>query len=306
MGVFLKKENRDNPGSAYSAGASESNLDYLGKGFPALHDVRDNILLLSHGNAFLCEEVFLAKTGKTVRMQVDNLRQEIVALKLRFPGKFAEDVDTDSIIKDLGAHAERLQNPDKAVIDEYTTGSLGRGMEETLDALTGAVRSIKRRVEGETPPYTARDSVLGVIDKAKTPVSMVKRLVSLTIRTILVLALLSLGPLTYLAVTMDREGALLKEIAESEAAIHSQKETVAVLEREREALVQRIDEMKADDVPRETKFEIMEMNVKAHSLDQNRHRAEAEISAHEERIRINKQRLRDVKEKPFLDRLLRR
>jgi hypothetical protein len=317
MGTSVKSENEENPGGAYGhrvakggeavpSGVSEPNLDYLGKGFPALHDVRDNILLLSSGNAFLCEEVFLDKTGKAIESQLNNVRQEIVELKTGFPGKFATEIDTDSIIEDLHAHSQRLQNPDKEIIDECTTGALGRAMEETLDALTTAVRKVKKRVEGETPAYTTMDSVLGVIDKAKTPASMVKRLVSLAVKTVLVLALLSLGPLTYLILSMDRADALQKEIAESEAIIQSQKDRIGSLERERATIWQRIEFMKADDLPREAKFEIMEMSVKLHSLDQNRHMAEAEISAHEERMRINKQRLQEVTERPFLDRLMNR
>jgi hypothetical protein len=317
MGVFIKTENEKIPGGAnvrgvakegeaLPLGAYELNLGYLGKGFPALHDVRDNILLLSLGNDLLCEDVFLDKTGRAIESQLDHVRQEIFELKARFPGKFATEIDTDSMIKDLHAHSQRLQNPEKAIIDECTMGTLGRAMEETLDDLTTAVRTIKRRVEGETPPYTAKDSILGVLDKAKTPAAMVKRLVSFALKTVLVLMLVSLGPLTYLILTMDREGALLGEIAESEAIIQSRKEAVVSMERETEALQQKMEGMKADDIPRGTKFEIMETNVKLHSLDQNRHRAEAEISVHEERVRINKQKLREIEEKPFLDRLLRR
>ena len=64
--------------------------------------------------------------------------------------------------------------------------------------------------------------------------------------------------------------------------------------------------MKADDVPREVKLEMMELNVKLHSLDQQRNRAEAEIADYEAKIKDLKRRLEEVKNKPFLDRLLRR
>ena len=287
-------------------GFSEGDLGYLGEGFPALHDIRDKTLLLSLGNAFLCEEVFLKKTGVAIESQLDNLRQEIVELKMRFPGKFTTEIDTDGILEDLQAHSQRLQNPNKGLVDKCTIGALGRALEETLDALTAAVRTIKRRVEGETPAYTAKDSVLGVIDKAKTPASMVTRLLSMTVKAVLVLLLLSLGPLTYLLLSMDRESALLKEIAESEAAIQTRTEAVLSMDRESDAIRQQMEAMRGDDAPRETKLQIMEMNVKVHSLDQSRNRAEAEISAHQEKIREKKARLQEVREKPFLDRLLRR
>jgi hypothetical protein len=102
-------------------------------------------------------------------------------------------------------------------------------------------------VEGETPAYTAKDSVLGVIDKAKTPASIVTRLISIAIKTVLVIILLSLGPLIYLVLTMDREGALLKEIAESEAHIFFQREKAGSMERERQALLQSIEAIKNDE-----------------------------------------------------------
>jgi hypothetical protein len=286
--------------------AHELNLGYLGEGFPALHDVRDKVLLLSLGNAFLCEEVFLKKTGGAIESQLENLREEIVELKMKYPGKFATEIDTDSIIEDLHAHSQRLQKPNKGILDKCTIGALGRSMEETLDALTTAIRTIKRKVEGETPAYTAKDSVLGVIDKAKTPASMVTRLITVALKTAVILLLLSLGPLAYLVLSMDRESPLVKEIAESEAVVRSHREAVVSMQRERETLWQRIEAMKSDDAPREIKLEIMELNVKMNSLDQSRHRAEAEISAHEENIRIKKQRLQNIKEKPFLERLLRR
>jgi hypothetical protein len=267
--------------------AVEVDLASLGKGFPALHEIRDRTLLLSLGNAFLCEEAFLKKAGSAIESQLENLRQEILALKMRFPGKFTTEIDTDSLIEDLHAHAQRLENPNKGITDKCTIGALGRELEETLDALSVAVRKIKRKVEGETPAYTAKDSVLGVLGKAKTPASMATRLISLAVKTVFVLLLLSLGPLTFLVVTMDREGALLKEIGESEAYIEAQKEIIASSERERAALSQKTESMKADDVPREIKLEIMEMNVKIHSLDQKRHRAEAEIADHENIIKKN-------------------
>jgi len=286
--------------------SGEVNLGFLGKEFPALHEIRDRVLMLSLGNAFLCEEAFLKKSGSAVEGLLENLRQEIHALKMRFPGKFTTEIDTDSIIEDLHAHAQRLQNPNKGLTDKCTIGALGRELEDTLGALTVAVRKIKKKVGGETPSYTAKDAVVGVLGKAKTPASLATRLVSLAVKTVFVLLLLSLGPLIYLGVTMDREGPLLKEIGKSEAHIQTQKAIISSSEKERETLLGKIRSMQADDLPRETKLEIMEMNVKIHSLDQARHRAEAEIADHEGRIKDRKQRIQEVREKSFMDRFFRR
>jgi hypothetical protein len=286
--------------------AGEFNPASLGKEFSALHEIRDRTLMLSLANAYLCEEAFLKKAGSAIESKLENLKQEIQSLKMRFPGKLIEEFNTDSMVEDLHAHAQRLQNPNKGLTDKCTIGTLGRELEETLGVLTAAVKKIKKRVEGETPAYTAKDSVLGVLGKAKTPASMAARLISLAVKTVFVLLLLSLGPLTYLGLTMDREGALLNEIEQSDAFIRIQREIIASSEREKEFLSQKIQSMQADDAPREIKLEIMEMNVKLHSLDQAIHGIEAEIAEHESRIKDRKQRVQEIREKSFLDRFLRR
>jgi hypothetical protein len=286
--------------------AAEVDLASLGKEFSALHEIRDRILMLSLGSAFLCEEAFLKTAGSAIQSNLENLTQEILALKTKFPGKFTTEIDTASIIEELQAHAQRLQNSIKGLTDKCATGALGKELEETLDALTAAVRKIKRKVEGETPPYTAKDSVLGVLAKAKTPASLAKRLISLGVKTVFILFVLSLGPFTYLALTADREGALLKEIEESESYIQTQKQIITSSGIEREALLEKIQSMKADDIPRETKVQIMEMNVKIHDLDLKRLIAEAEIRDQENRIMDRKQRIQEIQDKPFVDRLLRR
>jgi hypothetical protein len=262
--------------------------------------------MLSLGNAFLCEEVFLKKIGASIDSHVENLREEILTLKMKFPGKFATEIDTDSALEDLRSHAQRLRNPTKGIIDKCTIGALGQEMGETLDELTTAIRTVKRKVEGEPPSYTAKDSVLGVLEKAKTPASMVSRLVSLSIKTVLILALLSVGPLIYLVLSLDRESALQKEIAETESYIRSQREIVFSSEQAREEVSKKIEDMRADDAPREVKVEMMELNVRLHGLDERRNRAEAEIANRNDKIKDMKRRLEQLRGKSLLDRLLRK
>jgi len=288
------------------AEAGKPGRTLIGKEFPSLHEIRDRTLMLSVGNAFLCEEAFLKKTGSAIDSSLGSLRQEIQDLEMKFPGKFTEESDTESIFENLHAHAQRLQNPDSSLMNKCTTGALGRELEEILNALTSAVRKTKKKVAGETPPYTAKDSVLGALDKAKAPLSMASRLISLFAKAVLVLLVLSLGPFTYLILTMDKESALVEEIRQSEAHIRSWKEIVASSEEERADLLEKIISMQSDDVPREIKLEIMEMNVKMHSLDQAIHRAEAEITEHENRIKDRRRRVEEMSEKSFMDRLLRR
>jgi len=270
--------------------------------FASLHEIRDKAILLSLGKAFLCEEVFLMKIGHAIDESLENLREDILSLKMRFVGKFVEDVDTDSILDDLHSQAQFLQNPDRRVTDKCTVGTLGAELEETVGVLTQAIKTVKGKVEGEVEEYTRKEAV---VKGAKTAGSLVSRLVSLVVKLVILLFVLALGPAIYLGVTMDREGPLQKQIAESKAFIQSQKAQIASLSKERDELAARAESSQRDNLTREQKLEIMDLSVKVHALDQRVHKAEADITEHERLIRLNQQKLEQVKSKPFLQRYLR-
>ena len=270
--------------------------------FASLNEIRDKAILLSIGKAFLCEEVFLVKIGHSIDESLENLREDILSLKMRFVGKFVEDVDTDSILEDLHSQAQVLQAPNRRVADKCTVGTLGEELEETVWTLSEAIRTIKGKVEGEVEEYTRKEAV---VKGAKTAGSLVSSGVSLVIKLVVLLFLLALGPAIYLGVTMDREGSLSKQIAESQAYIQSQRTEMVSLKQERDELAARIESSQGDNLTREQKLEIMDLNVKVHSLDQRVHKAEAEIAEHERIIKLNQQKIGEIRSKPFLQRYLR-
>lgn len=270
--------------------------------FASLNEIRDRAILLSLGKAFLCEEVFLMKIGRSLDESLEHLREDILSLKMRYVGKFVEDVDTDSILEELHSQAEVLQSPDRKVTDQCTVGTLGAELEWTVQTLTDAIKTIKAKVEGEVEEYTSKDAV---VKGAKTAGSFVSSLFSLVIKLVILLFLLALGPAIYLGVTMDREGTLQKQIAESKNTIQSQKAQIASLRKERDELAAKAEASQADHLSREQKLEIMDLNVKVHTLDQQVHKAEAEITEHERRINVNQKKIEEIKTKTFLQRFLR-
>ena len=270
--------------------------------FAALHDIRDKAILLSLGKAFLCEERFLIKIGHSIDESLENLREDILSLKMRFVGKFVEDVDTDSILEELRSQATFLQSPTRRITDKCTVGSLGAELEQTVGVLTQAVKTIRGKVEGEVEEYTKKEAV---VKGAKTAGSLVSSVVSLVIKLVLILFLLALGPAIYLGVTMEREGPLQKQIAESKATIQSQRTQIASLRKERDGLAGKIESSQGDNLSRQQKLELMDLNVKVHGLDQRVHKAEAEITEQERMIKVNQQKIEEVKRKPFLQRFLR-
>jgi len=278
------------------------NAAALQPNFASLREIRDKAILLSIGNAFLCEEVFLKKIGHAMDESLDHLREDVFSLKMMFVGKFVEDVDTDSLLDELHSQAKLLQSPDRRVTDKCAVGTLGTEMEEAVQTLAVAIKNIKSKVEGEVEEYTKKDSI---VKGAKSAGSLVSSVVSFVIKTVFLLLLLALGPAIYLGVTMDREGSLQKQIAESKAYIQSQRAQIASVRKERDELSARAESSPGDALSRQQKVENMDLSVKVHSLDQKVHKTEAEITEHERRIRMNQQKIEEIKAKPFLQRYLR-
>jgi len=270
--------------------------------FASLREIRDKAILLSIGNAFLCEEVFLKKIGHAMDESLDHLREDIFSLKMMFVGKFVEDVDTDSLLDELHSQAKLLQSPDRRVTDKCMVGTLGTEMEEAVQTLAVAIKTIKSKVEGEVEEYTKKDSI---VMGAKNAGGLVSSVVSFVIKTVILLLLLALGPAIYLGVTMDREGSLQKQIAESKAYIQSQRAQIASVRKERDELAARAESSKGDTLSRQQKVENMDLSVKVHSLDQKVHKTETEITEHERRIKMNQQKIEEIKLKTFQQRFLR-
>ncbi len=274
--------------------------------FGALHEIRDRAYLLSLGNVYLCEDVFLRKIGNEIESLMERLKEEILSIKKRFPGQLASDVDMEAVLEDLRSRTAELKNPDPGLGDKCTAGELGRELEESIRSLTSAIKTLTAKVEGELPEYSKKDAVLDALSVAKTPASVISSTMASIFKGVIILLLLALGPLAYLFLTMERESSLMKEIAESGARISSVRERMSSLEKEREEIVQKIEKLRGDDAPRQDKISILDLNVQIHSLDDKLGKSEVEIADEEEKIKASEAKIENIKNKPFVQRLLKR
>ncbi|MEJ2726736.1 MAG: hypothetical protein P8175_19295, partial [Deltaproteobacteria bacterium] len=130
----------------------------------------------------------------------------------------------------------------------------------------------------------------------------------LVVKLALFVIILALGPLAYFFISMEKEGSIQKAIDQSQAYIQTQRQALSSLEQEREQLAKEIDALRSqeDELNRQEKIDIMELNVKLHSMDQKRQAIEVDITSHENEIAENLERIKEVKKKPFLKRLLKR
>jgi len=271
----------------------------------ALKEIRDSVLMLSIGNAYLCEELFLKKIGRRIDVNVEKLKNDISALKKRYPGKFVTEVDTDEILKGIHGTAQRLQKPDKETEEKCTIGKLGQEMEASVNILTTAISTVRTQVEGDSLTYTRKDSVIKTVGSVKSIGSSIGSVFALFLKILFCLIVISILPLSYLFFTMDKEENLLKEIANKEQYIQSQQGILSKFEAEKMQISQEIETMKEKDLSREEKIEMIDLDVKIHKIDEECNKVEVDISLYENEIRDNRRKIKEIKEKSFIRRLLR-
>ena len=272
--------------------------------FSALHEIRDRAYLLSLGNVYLCEAVFLVKIGQEIEALLETFGEEILFIKKRFPGQMASDVDMGTVVEDIRSIAQDLKDPDTGLDDKCAAGELGRELEKSVEALTSAVKTLIAKVEGKLPEYSKKDAVLDALGVAKTPARVVSSTIALIVKGLILLLLLALGPLAYLLLTMDTEADLRKEIGKSETQISSVRERMASLEKEKAGIIKEIEIFKGDNLAREGKIAAIDLNMRAHSLDDKLSQAEVELTDQVEIINARLARIEKIRNKSFLQRLL--
>ena len=275
----------------------------------ALKEIRDSVLILSLGNAYLCEEPFLKKIGNTIDVNLEKLKSDISSLKKRFPGKFADEVDTDEIIKKIQDTAKSLQEPDKEIDEKCTMGELGQELETSVNTLADAIKKIKVQVEGDALTYTKKDSALQAVGGLKEIGISVGGAFTYLFKILICLIILSVLVFSYLFITVEKEGGFLKEIAESEALIQSKKEILSKLDEEKNQISQEIEQIKMKEkkkeLNRQDKIDIMDLEMKSDKVDEEIHKVGGEVDLHEKKIMGNREKIEEIKKKSFVERLLR-
>jgi len=161
----------------------------------SLGRIRSDALLLSVGHAYLCEEPFLIKIGRSIDVNLERLKEDISFLKSKFPGKFTREVDTDEIINEIHSTAQSLMEPDDKLNARCTVGELGRDLETTITTLSDAIKVIKGQIDGSGATYTKKDSVLKFAGGFQSLWSFIRTAATVSLKILIGLILISLLPM---------------------------------------------------------------------------------------------------------------
>lgn len=271
----------------------------------ALSEIRKDSLLLSIAKEYLCEDIFFMKIGKDIESNIRRLKDDIISLKKRFPGKFATEVETDGILEKINTTALALIKPGIDIKEDCRSGELGRKLESDIKSITDAVNIISLQVQGRHVPYTRKEAVLNLFAGLKDTGRSVGNTLILGAKILFCFIIIAIAAFLYLFYTMEKEESLLKEITESRAVISERQDSLSQMELRKEEISQEIKSLEKKDMVRGEKIAIMDLEVEMQKINQDRNSFEAEIIVHEKKITDNLKKIEELKKTPFIKRLLR-
>jgi len=271
----------------------------------ALNAIRKNTLLLMIAKEYLCKDVFLIKLGNNIKQNIKRLKDDISSLKKKFPGKFATEVETDGILEKISATARDLIKPDKDIKESCISGELGRKLEADVKSIAEAVNLIKIQVQGRTVVYTRKESFLNIFAGLRGIARSLSSALILGVKILSFLIIIAIVAFSYLYFTMEKEGPLSKEIAESQEVISDRQKSLSQLELKKKEVSVEIELLEKGGITRDEKIAIMDLEMEIQKINQDSNSIEAEINAHEKKISDNQKKIEEIKKTSFIERLLR-
>lgn len=269
-----------------------------------LGEIKDSAIILSLGKEYLCVDPILIKIGRVIEQNVEKTREEISAIKRRFPGKYDPEINAENILAEIQALARALQQPNKELSQKCRTGDLGKGLEDKAKALARAVGDVRLKAERERPSYSVIDAFFNLFSRLSGVRRPLGGILSWILKIIFVLFGFSVLTGAYLFITMDREPRLLKKIASSESRIESKQAVIFDLEAKHNEMIRRVADIEKKELTRQDKIAIMDLEIEMHNIDDEKQRIQAEIGQHRDNIREYRKKIRDIKERSFWKRML--
>jgi len=232
----------------------------------ALSELKDWTILLDMAGEYLCAEPFLKKMGSAVSSTCDVLKNWAQELKKRFVGKPMHEIDTAQAFQDLVHFSERLQGTEEKLEDRCKQGKIARELEEKVQFLKELLGSLKERVEGETAPYTAKDTLKRVLEKLKIVVHGLVTTYKVATRIVAILFLVCIISFFALFLTMDKVEDVQREIHRIQDTIQAKETRLAGVDARLEKIRSRALEMESRYVSRDDKISILELNLRSHKL----------------------------------------
>jgi len=273
--------------------------------YRALGEIRDRIVMVNIASDYVCEDIFLKKIGFTIENNIETLKEHAEHLRKEFVGKPLDEVELSHDLEKVTSIAQDMQKPDKELCAKCVQGELGKELSDSLTSLTKGINELRDRVEGGSVSYSRSDSFLAFFSRFGWIAGPISKAFRSVYKIVLLLLIVCLAGFAFLYFTMESEQDLLNRIEQYEADIQSEQTELVPLDNEIKQIKAKTEQLTQELLNRNSKIEVMDLNVQFYSLAEKREKVELRLEALEKLLEQDKRRLEELKKKSFLERLLR-
>ncbi len=272
----------------------------------ALNEIKDKAVILRMAVKYVCEDPFLKKMGAGIAQNIEVLKSHIEDLEKQFVGKPADDINLNEKVEEIKDISRRLQDAEKSTNDKCVKGELGKELCQKVISLAGEIKALQIRAGGGAVSYTRSDSVKGAFGRMKfiTDPFVLHYRTMLKLLTVLILAVIA--GFLYLFFTMETEKGLQENIDRGSARIESLQRPLPEVKEELRQIRKEIERITQKELTRQGKAAVMDLNVKAFELAEKLEKAQLDIKIHQKELYENQKQLEEMKQKSFLERILRK
>jgi ABC-type multidrug transport system fused ATPase/permease subunit len=283
-------------------------VDPAGYKFPdvPLNEMRDGAILLSMASEYLCEDYFLKKTGIIIGNNAEALKDYIEHTENQFVGKPIDEFGLNEILESIVHIAELLKQAHQDIKEECLEGKLGEELYEKTKSLAQGINALEQRVDGEAAvPPARREPFKVMVNPFKIVLNAIIATSKVGLKLAITLILIGLIVFSFLYITMESEKGLVEKIEQSKANIRSAQVTISQINNELEEIRAKIASIREDEANRRDEIEVMDLNLKVFKLTEELQKIEIEADMEQDVLEKNLRNLENVRQKSFLEKLLR-
>ena len=273
----------------------------------ALREIKDTSLLLSIAGEYLCEEAFLKKMGFVLNHNIEVLEKHVKDLRAQFVGKPVREIELGPRLENINRIADLFQEVDDGIKQRCVEGELGRELSEKYASLTAGIHQLREMSEGTAVTYTKADSMKGFFGRLRFLLVSLMVTYKIASWVVGILVLVGLSTFSYLYLTMEKEEDVIQDIKRNDRVIEEKISRTAQIQEHLKTMqkkMSRLEKKKA--LSRQEEVALMELNLKTYKLADEQNQAEILIDLAKEEKEKHVERLMEMREKSFLERLIKR
>lgn len=269
-----------------------------------IRPIQDMAIILTSGSEYICEKRMLKKFSNELASNLAGLEKSIKDLKGE-PFK-REKKALDNLFSEMRGIHKKLSSDDANLEEECISGRIGGKLAGITSKLKDIINNKEISPKIKDQQYTIGDRVTQNSMAIKSFFLSLMPFFYTLIKIVATVGILAIALFAFLFFTMESKNDLIDGIKINRAYLDGKKAELEVQRNKHREIAEKIKSIKRDQSNRKHIIEVFDLTVKKEKIQESIEKILISIEAGEKKIAEKKRKLKEINEKSFLQRLLRK